>query len=50
MTDGSDQLYALLYSFYSYPNIVLPFVCGALTDRMGFWNAGILWTGLIAIG
>ena len=35
MTMGSESKYNLLYSVYSYPNIILPLFGGLLIDKMG---------------
>jgi hypothetical protein len=35
MTFGSDSKYNMLYSVYSYPNILLPIFGGLLVDKMG---------------
>jgi len=35
MTDGSDSKYNLLYSVYSYPNLILPLFGGLMVDKLG---------------
>lgn len=35
LTGGSSMKYNMLYSFYSWPNIILPFFSGIFIDRMG---------------
>lgn len=40
----------LLYSVYSWPNIILPFFGGYISDRLGVRLMAVAFTGLIAIG
>lgn len=35
LTNHSSIKYNLLYSFYSYPNIILPFFSGVFIDKLG---------------
>ena len=35
MTDGDSVKYNMLYSVYSYPNIVIPFFSGVFVDKLG---------------
>mmetsp|Transcript_19072 Transcript_19072/g.31239 ORF Transcript_19072/g.31239 Transcript_19072/m.31239 type:complete len:522 (-) Transcript_19072:1790-3355(-) len=46
----SDSEFALLYSVYSLPNIVLVFFAGILLDRMGVRLSTLLFAGLVFIG
>jgi MFS family permease len=42
--------FGLLYSVYSWPNVVLPFIGGFIIDRLGVRKMMIAFTTLIAIG
>ena len=46
----SDTQYNLLYSVYSFPNTVLPFLGGLLVDFMGQRFSLVVFTGLILSG
>ena len=35
MTKGNDFKYNLLYSVYSYPNVILPLFGGLMVDKLG---------------
>jgi len=35
MTNGSESKYNLLYSVYSYPNLILPLFGGLMIDKLG---------------
>jgi MFS family permease len=45
-----DFLMNQLYSVYSYPNVVLPFVGGFLADRFGVATANTIYAGLVMTG
>jgi MFS family permease len=40
----------LLYSVYSWPNVILPFFGGYFADLLGVRLMGVVFTGLIALG
>ena len=42
--------YAMFYSFYSYPNIILPLVGGIMLDKMGIRLGLVLFTLLVTLG
>ena len=42
--------YAMFYSFYSYPNIILPLVGGIMLDKIGVRLGLILFTVLVTMG
>lgn len=46
----SDTQYNLLYSVYSFPNIVLPLFGGLLVDRCGTKASLILFVSFIVLG
>ena len=46
----NDMRYNLLYSVYSYPNIILPLIGGILVDKVGIKLLIILLLGLQLIG
>jgi MFS family permease len=50
VTNGSDLKYNMLYSVYSYPNVILPLVGGVLIDKIGINFAIILFSTLLVIG
>ena len=48
--DVPQTTYSLLYSFYSMPNMVLPFVGGMLFDYIGYDKGILITTGLVLLG
>jgi hypothetical protein len=46
----SEAKFSLLYSVYSFPNIVLPFFGGFLCDKYGAYNCTILFSLFVLIG
>ena len=42
--------YNMLYSVYSWPNVVLPFLGGVLSDRLGVRLMSVVFMALIALG
>ena len=40
----------MLYSFYSWPNVVMVFIGGLLTDRYGTRKMSMIFSGLIVLG
>lgn len=40
----------LLYSVYSWPNIILPFFGGYITDRLGVRLMGVIFMALVTFG
>lgn len=48
--DVSQTKYSLLYSLYSMPNMVLPFLAGMLFDYIGFDKGILITTGLVLVG
>ena len=47
----TNTQYGLLYSIYSWPNVVLPFLGGYLVDRvLGLRRAAIIFSGFIMVG
>lgn len=49
-TGMSEDVFGLLSSVYSWPNVVLPFVGGLLVDKMGVRVAIVIFTGLVMLG
>ena len=45
-----DFYFSLLYSIYSFPNIILPLLGGILILKIGFYNCYLLFSLLILIG
>lgn len=52
VTEGSawEQNFSLLYSVYSFPNTVLPFVGGYLVDRFGWQWMNVWFAAAICVG
>ena len=50
MTGSSSMKYNMLYSFYSYPNIILPFFGGIFVDKLGLKAALNILFALCIIG
>lgn len=50
MTGGSSIKYNMLYSFYSYPNIILPFFGGYFVDKLGLATSAHVLFALCLIG
>lgn len=50
MTGGSSFKYNMLYSMYSYPNIILPFFSGVMIDKLGLKTSLNILFGLCIIG
>lgn len=50
LTKGSSNKYNMLYSFYSYPNIILPFFGGIFVDKLGLKVSLNLLFGLCIVG
>jgi MFS family permease len=48
--DLTEAKFSLLYSVYSFPNIVLPFFGGFLVDKYGAYNCTILFSFLVLLG
>lgn len=48
--DVEQTTYSLLYSFYSMPNMVLPFLGGILFDYIGYDKGILITTGLVSAG
>lgn len=48
--DMNDFQYQLLYSFYSFPNIILPLFGGYLIDRLGKRQGIVLFAVIVAVG
>lgn len=48
--DNFETLYGLLYSFSSFPNVILPFIGGHWVDRMGARSCLLLFTSTLALG
>jgi MFS family permease len=48
--DTFNNDFNLLYSVYSWPNVLLPFFGGFLADKLGVRYMGVLFMGLITIG
>ncbi len=46
----SDVEYQLLYSFYSFPNIILPLFGGYFIDRLGKRHGMMLFSAVITVG
>ncbi len=46
----SDIQYQLLYSFYSFPNIVIPLFGGYFIDRLGKRNGIVTFSAIVAAG
>ena len=46
----SSLQYNLLYSVYSFPNIILPFFGGIMVDKMGVRIGVFLFTFILIIG
>ena len=46
----SDTKYALLYSVYSFPNIILPLFGGGLVDKIGAEISLLIFLTLVCIG
>lgn len=46
---GREQI-GMLYSFYSWPNVVMVFIGGLLTDRFGTRKMSLIFSGLIVVG
>ena len=46
----SDTQYALLYSVYSFPNIILPLFGGGLVDKIGAELSLLIFLSLVTIG
>ena len=46
----NDVEYQLLYSFYSFPNIVLPLFGGYFIDRLGKRQGVIVFAVIIVVG
>jgi MFS family permease len=50
LKDSFEYYFGLLYSVYSMPNIVLPFIGGYMVMKMGVRSTYILFAGLVMIG
>mmetsp|Transcript_21800 Transcript_21800/g.25077 ORF Transcript_21800/g.25077 Transcript_21800/m.25077 type:complete len:98 (+) Transcript_21800:272-565(+) len=50
MTGASSLKYNMLYSMYSYPNIILPFFSGIFIDRLGLTSSTSILFGLCIFG
>jgi hypothetical protein len=50
LTGGSESKYNLLYSVYSYPNIILPLFGGLLIDKLGIGISIIVFSSLLTLG
>jgi len=48
--DISATTWSLLYSVYSFPNMVLPFFGGVMLDKLGMRFGLILFTAVLTIG
>ena len=46
----SDVKYNMLYSVYSYPNVILPLIGGVLIDKIGINFSIILFSSLLVLG
>jgi MFS family permease len=46
----TEAKFSLLYSVYSFPNVILPFVGGYLVDRYGAYNSTILFAVFVLLG
>jgi hypothetical protein len=42
--------YAMFYSFYSYPNIILPLIGGVMLDKIGVRLGLIVFTIFVTLG
>ena len=49
-TSSFSFRYNMLYSVYSWPNVVLPFLGGVLSDRLGVRLMSVVFMALIALG
>ena len=42
--------YSLLYTFYSYPNLVMPLIGGIMIDKIGVQNSIIIFQSFLLLG
>ena len=46
----STVKYGMFYSFYSYPNIILPLIGGVMLDKIGVRLGLIVFTIFVTVG
>jgi MFS family permease len=46
----TENTYSLMYSVYSFPNIVLPIFGGAIMDKIGYEKVLIIVLSLVSVG
>ena len=46
----SYSKYSLLYSLYSFPNMLIPFIGGMALDKIGLSNGLVITSGLVTLG